>query len=136
MNPSASLTLYTGRAAVLARLAAGWLSRMAEWLAVGGPLEADGLALCRANHARCVRLAREVAGAKPPASQPDPGGRIDRATPSDASHSFPQRRLYPASSPFIAPLQKPLKMSIFRGNRRVLGAFNSPHLHHVLQGFS
>lgn len=54
------ITFYTGRSAEFARLAAYWLNRESMWDGMGGPLQHEGKAFCRASRARNLQLARET----------------------------------------------------------------------------
>lgn len=53
-------TLYTGRSAEFARLAAYWLARESMWDGMGGPLQSEGKAFCRVRRARNLKLARDT----------------------------------------------------------------------------
>ena len=54
------VTIYTGRAAPYARLAAYWLHRESMWDGMGGPLQSEGKAFCRVRRARNLKLARDT----------------------------------------------------------------------------
>lgn len=56
------ITLYRGRAAVWARIAASWLTKADEWQHATGPLVNEGLTLCIEAHARSIRNARAWMG--------------------------------------------------------------------------